>query len=166
MIDLVASINLRFEDDNLHLNYSSYNGENWEHVTEAIRIDRVPCRVIGGRRPYFRCECGRRVLKLHAAGRFRCHCYQLVHSSQYEDKLTRAMRYAAKIERRLGHPGIMGLVVPKPRGMWNRKHNHLLLQALLAEMLVDEASMKQIEKLAVWANNPRNKDQRARKGSG
>ena len=51
----VASINLRAEEDRLHLSYRvRIAGGDWEDVEETVRIVRVPCR-FGGTRPYFIC---------------------------------------------------------------------------------------------------------------
>ena len=69
----VASINLRTEDSFLHLSFRArVGGGVWEDVEETVRIDRVSCQ-FGGSRPYFICPgvtCGRRVAKLHGAGRY------------------------------------------------------------------------------------------------
>jgi len=64
----VASINLRAEEDRLHLTYRvRVGGGEWEDVVETVRIVRVACR-FGGARPYLICPgivngipCGRRV---------------------------------------------------------------------------------------------------------
>ena len=49
----VASINLRAEEDRLHLSYRvRIAGGDWEDVEETVRIVRVPCR-FGGTRSYF-----------------------------------------------------------------------------------------------------------------
>jgi len=76
-------INLRAEDDQLHLSYRvRIAGGEWEDVAETVRVVRVPCR-FGGDRPYFICPgevkgvaCSRRVSKLYGSGRyFLCrHC--------------------------------------------------------------------------------------------
>ena len=72
-----ASINLRAEEDRLHLSYRvRVAGGDWEDVVETVRIVRVPCR-FGGMRPYFICPgvvngipfC-QRVVKLHGSGRY------------------------------------------------------------------------------------------------
>lgn len=73
----VASINLRAENERLHLTYRvRIGGGEWEEVAETVRIVRVACR-FGGAGPYFVCPgvvkgiaCGRRVAKLHGPDRF------------------------------------------------------------------------------------------------
>src|SRR4051794_40044772 len=51
----VAWIQLRAEPDHLHLNYRvRASDEEWQDVSETIRIVRVPGRY-GGERPYFIC---------------------------------------------------------------------------------------------------------------
>lgn len=145
----VASINLRTENDWLHLNYRYRIGASeWEHVAESVRIVRVRCRY-GGARPFFICPgvvngigCGRRVAKLHGPGRyFLCrHCYRLAYASQREDAVDRAQRRAGKLRQRLG--GDLGSAAPfpqKPQRMWRRTYRRLREQAVDAETRADEA---------------------------
>lgn len=120
----VASINLRAEHDQLHLTYRvRVNGGEWEDVAETVRIVRVLCR-FGGARPYFICPgvvngiaCGRRVAKLYGPGRyFLCrHCYRLVHASQSEGGLDRALRRGNTIRQRLGGDPGMATSFPRDR---------------------------------------------------
>lgn len=153
----VASINLRADDEPLHLSYRVRVAEGgWEEVEETVRIVRVPCR-FGGTRPYFICpgvvngiSCGRRVVKLHGSGRyFLCrHCYRLAHASQSEGAWDRALRRANKIRMRLGgEPGIASPFPPRPKGMWGRTYERLRNEVLEAEQLGDEAFLIQAEKL-------------------
>jgi hypothetical protein len=98
-----ASINLEIEEDSLRLSYRvRIAGGEWREVGETVSITRVPCR-FGGTRPYFVCPgvvdgvtCGRRVAKLHLAGRyFLCrHCYGLSYASQSERAWDRMLRRA------------------------------------------------------------------------
>ena len=131
----VASINLRAEEDRLHLSYRvRIAGGDWEDVEETVRIVRVPCR-FGGTRSYFICPgvvngipCGRRVVKLHGPGRyFLCrNCYRLAHTSQSEGAWDRALRRANTIRMRLG--GELGMAAPfppRPKGMWRRTYERL-----------------------------------------
>ena len=59
-----SSIGMRATADYLHLGYSS---ERYGSVIQPIRIERLPCR-FGGSRAYFRCDCGKRVVKLYGFG--------------------------------------------------------------------------------------------------
>ncbi len=148
-----ASINLRAEADRLHLSYRvRIGGGEWEDVAETVGIVRAPCRY-GGVRPYFICpgvvngvDCGRRVAKLHCAGRyFLC---RLAHASQSEGARDRALRRANKIRRRLGgDPGSVAPFPPKPSGMWRRTYERLREQAFAAEMRADEAFAVRAERL-------------------
>jgi hypothetical protein len=160
----VASINLRAEADRLHLSYCvRIGGGECEDVAETVGIVSAPCRY-GGVRPYFICPgvvngvaCGRRVAKLHGAGRyFLCrHCGRLGYSSQSEGARDRALRRANKIRRRLGgDPDLVAPFPPKPRGMWRRTYERLREQALAAEMLADEAFALQAERLLARIDNP------------
>ena len=163
----VASINLRAEDDRLHLSYRvRIGGGEWEDVAETVRIVRVACR-FGGTRPYFICPgvvngiaCGRRVAKLHGPGRyFLCrHCYRLAHASQSEGAWDRTLRRANKIRQRLGgDPGMAAPFPPKPKGMWRRTYERLRERAFEAEMRADEAFALRAERLLARIDNPKRK---------
>ena len=163
----VASINLRAEDERLHLSYRvRVAGGDWEDVNETVRIVRVACR-FGGTRPYFICPgvvngnpCGRRVVKLHGPGRyFLCrHCYRLAHASQSEGAWDRALRRANKIRMRLGgEPGMASPFPPRPKGMWRRTYERLRKEAFEAEHLANEAFLIQAEKLLTRIDNPKRK---------
>lgn len=163
----VASINLRAEDDQLHLSYRvRIGGGEWEDVAETVRIVRAPCR-FGGTRPYFICPgvvngiaCGRRVAKLHGPGRyFLCrHCHRLAYASQSEGAWDRTLRRANKIRQRLGgDPGMTAPFPPKPKGMWRRTYDRLHEQAFEAEMRADEAFAIRAERLLARIDNPKRK---------
>jgi hypothetical protein len=133
-------------------------------VAEAVRVARVPCR-FGGCRPYFLCPgvvdgvaCGRRVAKLHGAGRyFLCRrCHRLAHASQGEAAWDRALRRANKIRARLGgEPGMASPFPDRPKGMWRRTYARLRRRALEAEMLADEAFDGRLERLRARLDGPR-----------
>ncbi len=159
----VASINLRAERERLHLTYRVRIGSGeWEDVAEVVRIVRVPCR-LGGTRPYFICPgvvsgitCGRRVAKLHGAGRyFLCHkCYRLAHASQSEGGWDRALRRADKIRQRLGgDPGLASPFPDRPKRMWQRTYDTLREQVFEAEMRADEAIAIRTERLLARLDN-------------
>lgn len=163
----VASINLRAEEDRLHLTYRvRIAGGDWEDVDETVRIVRIPCRY-GGTRPYFICPgvvngipCGRRVVKLHGSEQyFLCrHCYRLAHASQSEGAWDRALRRANKIRVRLGgEPGMASPFPPRPKGMWRRTYERLRAEAFDTEMMADEAFLIRAEKLLTRINNPKRK---------
>jgi hypothetical protein len=164
----VAWINLRAEQDRLHLTYRvQFGGGEWQDVVEAVRIVRVPCR-FGGARPYFTCPgkldgiiCGRRVATLHRPGRyFLCrHCYRLAHASQSEGAQGRGQSRADKIRRRLGgDPRMAAPFPPKPKGMWRRTYERLRERASEAETRVDEAfSLKAQRLLARVDESKRNR---------
>ena len=110
-----SSIGLRATADYLHLGYSS---EHYGSVIQPIRIERLPCR-FGGSRAYFRCECGRRVVKLYGFGRlFLCrHCSGLFHYSKNEGFWDRSLRQRTKHKRRLsGEASLEAYEMPKPKG--------------------------------------------------
>jgi hypothetical protein len=163
----VASINLRAEADRLQLSYGvRIGGGKWEGVAETVSIVPAACR-FGGMRPYFICPgvvngiaCGRRVAKLHCAGRyFLCrHCCRMAHASQSEGARDRALRRANKIRQRLGgDPDLVAPFPPKPRGMCRRTYERLREQALAAEMLADESFALQAERLLARIDNAKPK---------
>ena len=163
----MASINLRAEDEWLHLSYRiRIGGGDWEEVAEVVRIVRVTCR-FGGTRPYFICPgvingiaCGRRVVKLYLPGRyFLCrHCYRLAYASQSEGAWDRAQRRANKIRRRLGGDADAAVPFPsKPKGMWRRTYERLREEAIDAEVRADEAFALRAIRLLARINNPKRK---------
>jgi hypothetical protein len=160
----VAWMGLRAEADRVHLSYRvRINGGEWENVAEAVRIVRVPCR-FGGSRPYFICSgvvdgvaCGRRVAKLHGAGRyFLCrHCYRLGHASQNECAGQRALRRASKIRQRLGgEPGTAAPFPQKPPNMWRSTYERLRHQASDAEITGNDELAMQAVRLLARLNQP------------
>ena len=161
----VSSINLRTEEDRLHLSYRvRIAGGDWEDVKETVRIVRIRCR-FGGTRPYFICPgvvndilCGRRVAKLHGSGRyFLCrHCYRLAHASQSEGQWDRALRRVNKIRMRLGgEPGMAAPFPPRPKGMWRRTYERLRAEAFEAERLAADAFLMHAERLLEHLDNPK-----------
>lgn len=163
----VAWISLRAGASCLNLTYRvRVAGGEWQDVEETVRIVRIPCQ-FGGARPYFACpgvvngiSCGRRVVKLHGAGRyFLCrHCHRLAHASQNEGEWDRALRRANKIRQRLGgDPGMAAPFPKKPRGMWRRTYERLCNQAFEAEMVADEAFAIGAARLLTRIDNPKRK---------
>ena len=127
-----SSIGLRATADYLHLGYSS---EQYGSVIQPIRIERLPCR-FGGSRAYFRCDCGKRVVKLYGFGRyFLCrHCSGLFHYSKNEGFWDRSLRQRTKHKRRLTDDGSLDAYdTPKPKGMWWRTYYRLQRRAQAAE---------------------------------
>jgi hypothetical protein len=163
----VAWINLRADHDGLHLTYRvQIGGGEWEDVLETVRIVRAPCRY-GGTRPYFICPgvvngraCRRRVAKLYGPGRyFLCrHCYRLVHASQSEGGLDRALRCANVIRQRLGgDPGMAAPFPPRPKGMWRRTYERLHRRTFEIEMRAEEAMDLHVAKLTARISRPNRK---------
>jgi hypothetical protein len=158
----VFSINLRAEDERLHLSYTVRVGDGERRdVTDSIDIVHLPCR-FGGSRAYFICpgprgtECGRRRTKLHLSHRyFLCrHCSQLVYASQYEQPWRRALRRANKFKQRLGAAAEIDEPFPeKPKGMWARTYGCLLNEILQCEMLANEAQANRFKRLLAQVDN-------------
>jgi hypothetical protein len=83
----------------------------------------------GGRRPFFVCRCGRKVLQLFAprGHSSRCrHCHDLTYASRQAGLRYRLILKAQKVRERLG--GELGVVNPfptKPKGMHWRRYERL-----------------------------------------
>ena len=132
----IGSVGMRASADRLHL---SYRSSEFGLVAQSILIERTPCR-FGGQRAYFRCDCGKRVVKLYGFGRlFLCrHCYGLFNFSKNEGFWDRSLRQRTKHRRRLGtNISLDALGVPKPKGMWWRTYYHLQRRAQVAERQSD-----------------------------
>jgi hypothetical protein len=163
----VFSINLLAEAEQVHLLYKVRVGDGrWEDMAETIPIVYLPCR-FGGSRAYFICpgpgprpgngtDCGRRTTKLHLSQHyFLCrHCNQLAYASQYERPWKRALRRVNKLKQRLGiDVGIGDPFLEKPKGMWARTFDYLLIEMLQAEMLAYEGQANMFERLAQVKND-------------
>ena len=83
----------------------------------------------GGRRSFFVCRCGRKVLQLFAPYRhsWRCrHCYDLTYATWQAGLRYRLILKAQKARERLG--GDLGVANPfpaKPKGMHSRRYDRL-----------------------------------------
>ena len=146
----VASIRLSAVAERLTLSYRiPISGQDWESTTAHIRMVRVPCH-LGGARPYFICPatgCGRRVSKLHCAGRyFLCrHCSRLGYTSQGEDAWQRKQRRVLKIKSRLGGEPTDEWFPPKPKHMWWRTYARLCKSLSEAELAEEKALLRLAE---------------------
>jgi len=132
-----SSIGMRATANYLHLGYST---EHYGSVIQPIRIERLPCR-FGGWRAYFRCECGKRVVKLYGFGQlFLCrHCYNLPYSSKNVGFWDRSLRQRDKHRVRLsGNASTEAFETLKPKGMWWRTYYRLQRRAQAAERRSDD----------------------------
>lgn len=117
---------------------------NWETVRQYIDVERRPCH-FGGARPYFRCWCDRRAVKLYRGGGFyRCRqCHRLAYESQREDDLDRAFRSGSKIKQRLGgDPNWLEPFPPKPWGMWWRTYERARYRYVEADDRAEKAARR------------------------
>ncbi len=164
-VETVASINMRTGQDYVTFSYRvRIAGDNWEDITETVRIVRMACR-FGGSRPYFICPgvvngiaCGRRIAKLHGPGRyFLCrHCCRLAHASQSESASDRTRRRANKIRQHLGgDPGMASRFPTKPKGMWWRTYERLRKRAVEAEIRAGKSFAREAERLLAQIDNPK-----------
>ena len=127
-----SSIGIRTTADYLYLGYRS---ELYGSVIQPVQIERMPCRY-GGSRAYFKCKCGKRVVKLYGAEKFfLCrHCYGLFHYSKNENFWDRSLRQRTKYRRRMGgDASLEAYEIPKPKGMWWRTYYRLREATIMAE---------------------------------
>jgi hypothetical protein len=114
--------------DFLGLKYSSQAADgNWYEIDQTVVIDWTPCR-FGGERPWFQCDCGRRVSDLYASrGGFACRsCHGLSYTSQRVTDRERQASKAQKIRFRLN--GSASLIEPfpaRPKGMHRKRYARL-----------------------------------------
>ena len=100
----------------------------------------------GGRRPFFVCLCGRRVLQLFAPGShsWRCRqCYGLSYATRQVSLRYRLILKAQKVRERLGghYLGVANPFPSKPKGMHlqryerlRARHDQALQQSLLLKI--------------------------------
>jgi hypothetical protein len=117
---------------------------NWQTMTQYIKVDCVPGRFrFSGSRPYFRCWCDRRAVKLYQRGYgfHRCRqCHQLVYQSHRQDACDRAFRRIGKIKARLGgDPDYEAPFPPKPGDMWRRTYERRCHEYIEAEKRAEAA---------------------------
>lgn len=128
----------------VQLRVCDVNG-NWDTRTQYIDIERIPCGA--GMRPYFRCWCSARAVKLYRRnGFYRCRrCYNLAYECQREDARDRALRAAGKIKQRLGgDPDILADFPGKPRNMWWRTYDRAWYRLVEAEDRFDAAYERRV----------------------
>lgn len=124
-----GSIWLTAFSDKLVLEFN-YNGESTKQLVE---LDYTPCNY-GGLRSWFKCECGRRVGVLYAAGRyFKCRrCYPYPYTCQQEGRSDRAARQIRKIQRRLTNPDYSNVIdpwFPQPKYMHRKTYDRIIAKA-------------------------------------
>ena len=86
----------------------------------------------GGRRPWFKCSCGKRVAKLYGGGIFiGCrHCYNMIYECQRRGEKSRSYYQACKIRLSLGGAPTIAQPFPeRPRRMWRKTYERLRRQA-------------------------------------
>jgi hypothetical protein len=105
-----------------------YNDKGITLDNQILHITHLPWHY-GGRRAYFRCDCGRTVGKLYApfGYRWRCrHCYGLTYATRQATPRYRLILKAQKIRERLGGDlGVANAFPDKPKGMDRRRYNRL-----------------------------------------
>jgi hypothetical protein len=81
-------------------------------------------------------------------------CNKLAYRSQYEQPWQRALRRANKIKQRLGiDVGIDDPFFEKPKGMWARTFDYLLVEMLETEILANEAQASRFKRLLAQIKN-------------
>jgi len=148
-----GSIHYRVIEGYLLLRYRMrmYGGD-WEDIEQSIMIDWTACNY-GGKRPWFICPirgCRRRVAVLYCAGKyFGCrHCYDLVYSSQREERHQWAERKCNAIIRRLGGDPHDEYWPEKPKYMHWKSYNRLLDKAKYYHRVSEEGMARLLMRLS------------------
>jgi|SRR6185437_5462055 len=129
--EVISSVGGRSESDRVVLTYRHQrNGEPWESLEYAIRIDRTRCHY-GGSRPWFVCPglgCGRRAAILYSGKYFLCrHCRELAYKSQRESDIDRALARAQELHMRIGGNGCVIDGEPfRRKGMHRKTYSRLM----------------------------------------
>ena len=134
--DLTGSVIVETEDYALVLEYGGAGGTAERfRVKQRVFVTWTDCR-LGGRRPWFVCNCKRRVAILYAVrGTYECRrCCGLAYASQFQTPQDRALSKAQKIRKRLGGtPSLMDPFPDRPRRMHQRTYDKLSRALLAAE---------------------------------
>ena len=96
-------------------------------VPTAFCVEWARCN-LGGRRPWFKCRCGKRVGRLYCGGMFiGCRlCYGAVYECQRRSDKGRKHQQASKIRLALGGPPTIAQPFPeRPRRMWRKTYERL-----------------------------------------
>lgn len=107
-----------------------------------LKVSNTPC-TYGGHRHWWHCpKCSRRVAVLYFNQSYQCrHCIGLNYQSQLQQPVDKLLKRVAVIRERLGWPqGIVNGHGGKPRGMWQKTYDKLVIEH-------DELSQKIIERL-------------------
>jgi hypothetical protein len=130
-------VDFRIEHDTVVLIYGfrSRGATEWKYIRQRVPLTWTAC-ALGGRRPWFRCRCGRRVAILYGFDElFECRqCGGAAYGSQSESPTYRSIRRAHIIRKRLGgNPDVYSGFPEKPLGMHWRTYDRLRVRGLAAD---------------------------------
>jgi hypothetical protein len=136
--DFTGSVGIETEQNAVVLVYSvQYAGTTeWKPARQRVAITWTAC-VFGGRRPWFRCACGRRAAILYdLGGSYECRqCCGLAYASQSRQPWERSLTGAQNIRMRLGGSASVYDPFPeKPPRMHWRTYDRLRAKATIAEV--------------------------------
>jgi hypothetical protein len=132
-----GSVDFRTEPDAIVLIYRSRlrGSTEWKDIRQRVPLSWTAC-ALGGRRPWFRCRCGRRVAILYDFRElFECRqCCGLAYESQSQSPTFRSISRAHAIRDRLGgDPDVFSFFPKKPPGMHRRTYHRLRARGLAAD---------------------------------
>ena len=133
---VVGSISYFMITDKIIFHYLFRRGEEWEPVIQEVTLTWTPCNY-GGWRPWFLCQCGRRVALLYSGAKyFLCrHCHSLSYASRNESKDKRTLRRIIKIYEKMGPWRFLGSVpAKKPKGMHTNTFNFLKTKYMITAL--------------------------------
>lgn len=126
----------------------AWDGKRLTIDGQAIDVDKAPC-AFGGHRWWFRCRCGRAVMKLYSPSGcpWACrHCQDLTYASRQAIPRHRHILRAQRIRQRLGGSANMfEEFPPRPKGMHRTRYRHMQAEH-------DRASRKGLGMSLAWAN--------------
>ena len=117
-----------------------------QEMWRRFRIEWTQC-TFGGQRPWFICNCGRRVAKIYCGGLFLgCrHCYEGRYTTQKLGPSSRKFRRACQIRLLLGgEPAIRNSFPKRPRGMWQKTYNKLRRECEILEAELRESKFSRL----------------------
>jgi hypothetical protein len=126
----------------------AWDGERLTIDHQVIDLDKTPCP-FGGQRWWFRCGCGRTVMKLYSPNNnpWACrHCYELTYATRQAIPRHRLILRAQYIRQSLGGTAnILEDFPPRPTGMHQKRYSRMRAE-------YDRLTRKALGMCAAWVD--------------